>query len=142
MLKYSELDLEIKNSLLEIFNKKYYQMNQEQKQRLLKRVNEIRSAKNPNELSYTIWSKSLEEATSSKKTYRDSFVNWIESKKDGIEPQWKHYKTPSDLAEALWDKNLDFDDDDRIWFSALRKELINWINQYLRTSKIDKLNGI
>jgi hypothetical protein len=95
---------------------------------IYERLNEIRSCNTVQDLALNIWSLGLEEATgSSKKSYRDGFIDWVESFKSGGKSQWK-YNTPEDLAEAIWPSFLDERGD--TWFPLLRTELVKWIKNY------------
>ena len=42
---------------------------------------------------------------------------------------WK-YETPKQLAEDIWKLEWDLDSGDKIWFPALRKTLVDWIEGY------------
>lgn len=102
------------------------------KERLAKRLEEIKLASDPTQLSYAIWTKGLEEAMgSSKQEYRRCLVEWIVAYKGNRKPMyWSKYLTPEDLAEDIWPKYFDIDESDNLWFSSLRNELIKWINEY------------
>lgn len=98
-------------------------------ERLEKRLKRLTSCTTPEEMAFDIWSKNLEEAMqSSRKEYRDGFINWVECyKSDTKKPMWK-YKTPEELANAIWQPYLDEPKD--TWFPALREALVLWINAY------------
>lgn len=99
------------------------------KERLEKRVQELKSCQNAEEMAFAIWTRNFESATgSSKKSYRDGFINWIESYKSGETPKWK-YKNPEELANAIWEPFLDEPEDE--WFPALRTTLKEWIRSYV-----------
>ena len=110
-------------------------MDQEFKDRLTKRLQEMKDATTPEGLAYTIWTKQLEEAMgSSRNPYRQPFVNWISSyaKHTPETPnEWSDYKTPEELAEGIWPSKYDINESDKVWFGALRSGLVEWINQYI-----------
>lgn len=112
-------------------------VNTEIKERLAKRLQVMKEATNPNELSFTIWTKQLEEAMgSSRQAYRDCFIEWIIAYKEKRKPNlWNKYQTPEDVAEAVWPKNLEMDESDNLWFGSLRAGLIEWINNYCGNTK-------
>jgi streptogramin lyase len=101
-------------------------------ERLNKRIADLKSCKTPEELSYNIWTTNLESAMgSSRKGYRDAFVEWVKAYKLKSKPQaWQSYKTPKDLAEGIWNSGLDRDASDKLWFGELRANLIEWIEDY------------
>lgn len=108
-------------------------MKKEIKERLERRMLQMREAKTPTELAYTIWTQQLENAMgSSRDHYRIPFIDWIEAFKNQTLPkQWTKYKNPEELAEAIWDPKLvETDESDRLWFGSLRKGLIEWIKNY------------
>ena len=102
------------------------------KERLEKRLQQMKEAKNPTELAYTIWTKELENAMgSSRDHYRIPFISWIEAYKNKTPPtQLTKYKTPEELAEDLWDPFVETDESDVLWFSSLRTGLVEWIKTY------------
>lgn len=108
------------------------------KDRIEDRRRIMEEAKTPVELAYTIWTKEFEEATgSSKDIYRTPFVAWVESYKSKTTPkEWTDYKTPKDLAEAIWQPFLDNNQEDEFWFGSLRSFLIKWINDYSKLKLI------
>jgi hypothetical protein len=99
--------------------------------RLDKRLEEMSNCKTTTELAYTIWSKSFEEATGgSKQDYRNCFKEWIEAYREKRPPNlWNRYKTPIEVADAIWQPFLDRESD-KLWFTSLRKGLIDWIEKY------------
>jgi hypothetical protein len=107
-------------------------MKEEIKERLVERLKTMKESTTPTELAYTIWTKQLEDAMgSSRDGYRKPFINWIESYKSGTKPkEWGKYKTPKELAEAVWEPYLDNNDEDKLWFDSLRSGLVEWINDY------------
>jgi hypothetical protein len=102
------------------------------KERLAERLKEMKDATTPTELAYTIWTKKLEEAMGlSREPYRYALVTWIWAYKDNtIPPQWAKYKTPEEIAEAVWEPTLELGEEDRLWFGSLRSGLVEWINNY------------
>lgn len=52
-------------------------LSKEKQQRLDNRANELKICQTPEELSYAVWTKQLEVATSDKSCYRNPFVEWI-----------------------------------------------------------------
>ena len=104
-------------------------LSEEKQKRLENRIDEILKSKTPVELSFVIWTKTLENATHSLECYREPFVNWIECHKNKTKSQWS-YKTPAELANAIWKPKLELDKEDNIWFSTLRENLVAWINSY------------
>jgi len=110
------------------------EVSQEIKDRLEKRLQVIKDCKTLEELSFSIWSKKLDVTTgSSKQTYRDGFINWIESKKTGKKPTWTKYQTVQNLVYAIWYPHLDNNEEDVLWFGSLRNELTVWIENYLKS---------
>jgi len=102
------------------------------KERLAERLKRMKDATTPTELAYTIWTKQLEEAMgSSRDSYRNAFIGWIWAYKDKTIPkEWTKYKTPEELAEAVWDSSFDRSEEDKLWFGSLRSGLVEWINAY------------
>lgn len=102
------------------------------KERLEQRLKTMKEAKTPTELAYTIWTKQLEEAMgSSRDSYRNSFINWIEGYKAKTPPtEWSVYKTPNELADDIWQPYLDRNAEDKLWCGSLRAGLVEWINEY------------
>lgn len=98
-------------------------------ERLEKRKEEFRSCTTTEEFSLAIWSKGFENAVgSNKQSYRDCLIDWVECYKLGnSEAKWK-YKTPQELANAIYVPYLDEPND--IWFPALRREIVDWIEKY------------
>jgi hypothetical protein len=86
---------------------------EERKERREKRIQSLKECQTPTDLAYNIWTKELEEAMGDRSHYRIPFINWIESYKMGINPQWESYKNPHDLAEGIWKPFLDRPD---VWF--------------------------
>ncbi len=105
---------------------------EEIKKRLEARLQIMKDAKTPTELAFTIWTKELEEAMrSSRDSYRNAFVGWIEAYRDKKKPkEWTKYKTPTELAEAIWEVRYDRNEEDKLWFGSLRSYLVEWINDY------------
>jgi hypothetical protein len=108
----------------------------EEEKRLKERLQRMKDAKTPTELAFTIWTKELEEAMgSSRDGYRNPFIAWIECYREGIKPRgWSSYKTPKDLAEGIWQPFLDRKSDGN-WFTELRKDLIDWIEEYKKKER-------
>lgn len=104
--------------------------NKERKERREKRIQSLKECQTPTDLAYNIWTKELEEAMGDRSHYRIPFINWIESYKMGITPQWESYKNPRDLIEGIWKPILDRTDDFGL-FSDLRNALVDWIEQYV-----------
>lgn len=106
------------------------------KERLTERLKKMQDATTPTELAYTIWTKQLEEAMgSSREAYRNAFIGWICAYRDKTTPkEWTKYKTTKELAEAVWDPNLDISEEDELWFGSLRSGLVKWINDYSNRS--------
>jgi len=102
------------------------------RERLAQRLQRMEEATTPTELAYTIWTKQLEEAMgSSRKPYRDPFIDWIEAySKDSVPKQWTSYKTLADLAEGIWNPKLDTNESDVLWFGSLKSGLVKWIENY------------
>lgn len=103
-------------------------MKPEELERLENRLEEIKSCKTPEELSFVIWTKELENAIGSRRHYREPFIDWIKCYKFDKTPQWKDYKYPKDLVEGIWKPFLDEPGD--IWFKSLRETVIEWIEDY------------
>lgn len=102
-------------------------------ERLLRRLDEFHKAQTPEDMSYVIWTQKLKDAIGSRASYRNSFINWVKSYKEGIPPtEWGSYKTPTDLAEGIWQLYLDNNSDDKFWFDMLRATLIEWIENYAK----------
>jgi hypothetical protein len=98
-----------------------------------KRYEEIRNCISPEELSFAVWTKDIEEVMhSSRDCYRKPFVQWINEYASGIpHTAWK-YSTPRELAEAIWKPYLDSGDK---YFENLRQTLTMWIEQYKKSKK-------
>lgn len=106
---------------------------QERKERREKRLQTLKECKTPTDLAFNIWTKESEEYMGDRSCYRNPFINWIESYKNKVTPQWKSYKTPKDLAEGIWKPFLDRPDDFGL-FSDLRNSLVDWIERYALSS--------
>jgi len=104
-------------------------MKQETNSTIHNRIRSLNICNTPEELSFNIWTKELEEAIGSRKEYRNGFVNWIESRKNGTSPQWK-YVNIKEFVEAIWPPYLDEDKDD--YFPLLRNALEQWVNEYIK----------
>jgi hypothetical protein len=111
------------------------EVSQEIRERLEKRLQEIKVCKTLEELSFSIWSKKFEEATgSSKREYRDCFIEWVSAFKEKRLPNlWNRYKTVENLVCAIWYPYLDNNEEDILWFGSLRNELTVWIENYLKS---------
>lgn len=97
-----------------------------------KRYSEIRNTSTPEELSWQIWTKGLEDAMqSSRDCYRIPFVKWINEYVNAQPHTGWNYKTPRALAEDIW---RSFRSEDDPHFENLRCILVEWIENY-KTSK-------
>ena len=102
-------------------------MKETYEQRLQNRIEQIKTCKTPEELSFAIWPKDMDEKIGSRQSYRDGLTNWIHSFKNNTKPNWK-YKSPREVAEAIWQPYLDEEND--IWFPSLRNTVEDWIHDY------------
>ena len=98
----------------------------DEEDRLSLRLKSMRDCQTPEELSFNIWTLELEQAMGDRSAYRKPFVNWVECYKSGEVPQWR-YKTPMEVAEAIWYKSKSRED---AWIVAVRQELVDWIERY------------
>jgi hypothetical protein len=91
------------------------------------RYNKIRSCNSPEELSWVIWTKDLEEAMqSSRDCYRKPFVQWINEYTVGLPHAGWKYNNPHELAEGIWHVFINEDGH----FKRLRNTLVDWIENY------------
>lgn len=101
----------------------------EQRNRLNLRVEEFKNCKTSEELSLVIWSKKFEELSgSNKESYRYSFVEWVEAKKNGTKSNWK-YETTIDLVEGIYPRFSKDDKDE--WIETIRKTIVDWLDKYI-----------
>ena len=115
-------------------------------ERLQNRIDQIKTCRTPDELSFAIWPKDMDNKIGSQNSYRDGLINWIHCFKTNTKANWK-YKSPREVVEAIWQPYLDEEND--IWFPSLRNTLEDWILDFKdsksnHNSKIpdDLLNSI
>jgi hypothetical protein len=95
-----------------------------------KRIQVIKNAKTPEELSFLIWSKSLDVAMgSSRDIYRKPFVVWITEIKNGLDFSGWNYKTPKDIVEDIYKPYLDLDDKE--FYNNLRETIQHKIEEFI-----------
>jgi hypothetical protein len=86
-----------------------------------KKYEEIRNCKSPEELSFAVWTKDMDEAMqSSRDCYRKPFVQWVVEHASGIPHTGWRYKTTREFVEGIWPPFLDAGDSH---FENLRKVL-------------------
>lgn len=117
-------------------------MNDKNTKQLQKRISEILDAKTIEDLSYVIWTVEFEHAIGSRKSYRESFCNWVSSFVLGKSPtEWSSYKTPEEVVHAIWNPGLDLSSGDQIYMNGIRNALLTKIFLFKESHNINKIIG-
>lgn len=94
----------------------------------------IKKAKTPDELTWVLWPKEMEEAMGDRSRYRNSFKEWLESyKNDRVFKGWS-YECPRLIAEDIYKPAFDRYFKDNL-FEKLRIALIEWIVKYVESAQ-------
>jgi hypothetical protein len=113
-------------------------MDRKIKERRRQRYMQLKNCLTPEELSWKIWTKELEDAMQSNRDcYRKPFVLWIEEYASNLPYSIWKYGTPMELANDIW---VSFGNEKDRHFDTLRTILVNWIENY-KNRKVDKKYG-